>query len=89
MANRGFDPSGRGPGACAKRGGREPSELAHLLLLTEFDLHLLVPRLVLADAVPGDEIAAYVGEFGVLLSSLLYEPKITGYMRVNLVNMRV
>lgn len=39
----------------------------YLLLLPELHLHLLVARLVFADAVAGDEVAADVSQLGVLL----------------------
>lgn len=43
---------------------------AYLLLFPELHLHLFVTRLVLADAVAGDEVAANVSEFWVLFPRL-------------------
>lgn len=43
---------------------------AYLLLFPELHLHLFVTRLVLADAVAGDEVAADVSEFWVLFPRL-------------------
>lgn len=43
----------------------------HLLLLPELHLHLLVPGVVLADAVSCDEVAADVGQLRVLLPRFL------------------
>lgn len=43
---------------------------AYLLLFPELHLHLFVTRLVLADAVAGDEVAADVSKFWVLFPRL-------------------
>lgn len=43
---------------------------AYLLLFPELHLHLFVTRLVLADAVASDEVAADVSEFWVLFPRL-------------------
>lgn len=43
----------------------------YLLLLPELDLHLLVPELVFADAVSGNEVAADISQLWVLFPCLL------------------
>ncbi len=45
----------------------------YLLLFPKLHLHLLVPRLVLANAVAGDEVAADVSQLWVLLPRLFDE----------------
>lgn len=50
-------------------------KVVHLLLLPELHLHLLVPQLVLADAVAGDEVAADVGQLWVLLPCFFDQTK--------------
>ncbi len=45
----------------------------YLLLFPELNLHLLVPQLVLADAVASDEVAANVSQLWVLLACLFDE----------------
>lgn len=47
----------------------------YLLLLSELDLHLLVAKLVFANAVSSDEVAADISQLWVLLSRLFDKAK--------------
>lgn len=49
--------------------------VSHLFLLPELRFHLLVARLVLPDAVSGDEVAADVSQLWVLFASFLDQSK--------------